>query len=189
MFELAGFSRIADLYDTYVQVDFDIPFFLQETRKTSGEVLELMSGTGRVSLPLVQAGVRLTCVDKSAEMLAVLRQKLAERGLAATTVPVDVCELDLGKRFDLILIPFHSFSEIISPDDQRRALLRIQEHLAPNGRFICTLGNAATARPPDGTLRLFSRHSLPNGRGTLLFWLLQSPQSQRQSRYRSIRVF
>ncbi len=90
MDELKGFSRIADLYDTYVQVDFDIPFFLQETRKCSGEVLELMSGTGRVSLPLVEAGVRLTCVDKSAEMLTILRHKLAARNLSANIVQADV---------------------------------------------------------------------------------------------------
>jgi ubiquinone/menaquinone biosynthesis C-methylase UbiE len=170
--ELTGFGRIADLYDTFVQADFDIPFFLKETSMTSGEVLELMSGTGRVSIPLVQAGVRLTCVDKSSRMLDVLRQKLVQRRLSAQVVAMDVCELDLGRRFDLIIIPFYSFSEITSPDDQRQALARIHRHLSPTGRFICTLGNLARARPADGQLRLFSKHPLPNGQGTLLYWLL-----------------
>lgn len=165
MNELSGFSRIADLYDTYVQVDFDISFFLKETRKSPGEVLELMAGTGRVSIPLIEAGVRLTCVDKSAERLAVLRKKLEQRGLAADLVQMDVCELELSKCFDSIIIPFHSFSEIVSVEDQRRALARIHEHLASGGRFVCTLRNPANTPPPDGMLRLFSKHALAEGRG------------------------
>lgn len=174
MMELTGFSGIADWYDTYVQVDFDVPFFINETRKTSGEVLELMAGTGRVSIPLLEAGVRLTCVDKSAQMLDVLRQKLAQRGLAATVIQMDVRELNLSKCFDLIILPFHSFAEIVSLEGERQALSRIYQHLSPTGRFICTLGNPATARPADGQLHLFSKHSLAGGQGTLLFWLLQA---------------
>lgn len=170
--ESPDYDHIADLYDTYVQTDFDIAFFLKETAKVSGEVLELMSGTGRVSLPLVEAGVRLTCVDRSSQMLDVLRQKLIQGGLAAQVVVMDIRELDLGRQFDLIIIPFHSFSEIVSPDDQRKALARIHRHLSPSGHFICTLGNPVRARPADGQLRLFSKHALPNGQGTLVFWLL-----------------
>ncbi len=171
MTELTGFSRIADLYDTYVQVDFDVPFFLAEAQRSSGEVLELMSGTGRVSIPLAEAGVRLTCVDKSGEMLAILRDKLTRRGLSANVVQMDVCELDLGKTFDLIIIPFHSFSEIVSLDDERRALVHIREHLSTGGRFICTLRNPAVGGAPDGQLRLFSKHPLSSSAGTLLFWM------------------
>ena len=55
------YSLIADLYDSYVQTALDTPFFLGETRNVKGEVLELMAGTGRVSIPLLEQGVRLTC--------------------------------------------------------------------------------------------------------------------------------
>jgi ubiquinone/menaquinone biosynthesis C-methylase UbiE len=70
-------DRVAPFYDNYAQATFDIQFFVQEATKIPGEVLELMAGTGRVSLPLVKAGVHLTCVDNTPEMLAILRQKLA----------------------------------------------------------------------------------------------------------------
>ena len=53
-------------------LDADIPFFREMCADATGDVLELMSGTGRVSLPLLRAGVTLTCVDYSAEMLRVL---------------------------------------------------------------------------------------------------------------------
>ena len=66
------YSRVAELYDAYVTTDFDVAFFLTEAHGAK-HVLELMSGTGRLSLPLIRAGARLTCVDNSPEMLAILR--------------------------------------------------------------------------------------------------------------------
>ena len=59
------YDIVADIYDTYVPVDDDLDFFISETKKSPGEVLELMSGSGRVSIPLLKAGVKLTCVDIS----------------------------------------------------------------------------------------------------------------------------
>lgn len=168
------YGSVADLYDILVPVNFDIPFFVGEANKSSGEVLELMSGTGRVSIPLIEAGIRLTCVDRSPEMLAILRDKLAKRGLTANVHQMDIGELDLSKHFDLVIIPFHSFVEIVSLDDQRKALTHIRQHLSQGGRFICTLNNPATRRLPiDGRLRLFGKNALENGRGTLLSWVLQ----------------
>jgi SAM-dependent methyltransferase len=137
------YAHIAELYDAYVITDVDIPFFLNEAQKCTGEALELMSGTGRVSIPLIEAGVRLTCIDRSPEMVAIFRQKLMHRHLSAHIYEMDVCSMSLEKEFDLIFIPFHSFSEILSPVDQRNALASIHHHLSQNGHFICTLHNPA----------------------------------------------
>ncbi len=172
--EANDYDVVADLYDTYVPATFDIPFFVTEAKRHPGRVLELMSGTGRVSLPLVEAGVDLTCVDLAGDMLAVLRQKLDRHGLPANLVRSDICELNLGKRFDLVLIPFHSFMEIVSTVDQRRVLDRVQEHLAPGGTFICTLGNPVLRKKTvDDRLRLRAKYDLGDGRGSLLLWLLE----------------
>jgi predicted RNA methylase len=73
------YARLADFYDTFVRSAFDIAFFIKEAKGVSGEVLELMAGTGRVSVPLVESGVRLTCVDNSPEMLAKLRAKRTDQ--------------------------------------------------------------------------------------------------------------
>ncbi len=167
------YSRIADLYDTYVQTTFDVEFFLKEAKETSGEVLELMSGTGRLSIPLIEADVRLTCVDNSPEMLAILEKKLKKRTLCASVYEMDVCKLSLNKEFGLIIIPFHSFSEILDPSDQRAALSAAYEHLAKNGRFICTLRNPRVRlKSVDGQIRLIGEYSHDKIKGTLLVWSL-----------------
>jgi hypothetical protein len=64
------YERVARFYDSYVQTDMDVPFFLREAKKAGGPVLELTAGTGRVSIPLLLAGTDLTCVDSSPAMLA-----------------------------------------------------------------------------------------------------------------------
>lgn len=173
--EINNYDTIADLYDVYVPATFDLDFFLQETGKVKGEVLELMSGTGRVSIPLLEAGVHLTCVDFSAELNAIFERKLRQAGLKADVHLMDVCELDLGKQFEMVIIPFHSFAHITKPEDQRKALERIREHLAPGGTFICTLGNPTVRQKVvDGQLRLLRKYALPETHGTLLLWVVEN---------------
>jgi SAM-dependent methyltransferase len=172
MSEINNYGPVADLYDLYVPATFDIPFFLNETQKEQGEVLELMSGTGRVSIPLLEAGVKLTCADLSAELNAVFEGKLNHSGLQADIYQVDVRELEIPKKFDMVIIPFHSFAHILTPGDQRKVFDRIHQHLTPGGIFICTLGNPAVRKKPvDGQLRLAKKYPLPDEQGTLLFWV------------------
>jgi hypothetical protein len=165
------YDSVADLYDIYVPVTYDVDFFVREAKKAPGEVLELMSGTGRVSIPLLQAGVPLTCVDFSAGLNAVLEGKLQALGLRADVYAMDVCELELNKQFSMVIIPFSSFAHITSPDEQRKALVRIREHLVRGGTFICTLGNPKLRKETvDGQLRLAMKYALPGTQGLLLLW-------------------
>lgn len=173
----AARAWVADLYDAYVTTTADIPFFRDEGVKADGPVLELMAGTGRVSVPLAEAGVPLTCVELSGAMLARLRAKLAARGLAASLVEADVCRMALPRRdYALAILPFQSFAELLTPDDQRAALDRVAAHLGPGGRFICTLHNPGPRRRTvDGQLRLLGTFPLADRPATLLLWSVQQP--------------
>ena len=161
------YDGIAGLYDSYAVWDHDVAFFVDQARRVAGPVLELMAGTGRVSLPLAEAGVRLTCVDASAGMLAVLSRKLAARGLHADVVHADVRALALPAAFDLALLPFNAFMELVTEADQRAALAAVAACLRPGGRFVCTLHNPVVRRTAvDGTLRVVGR--FPAEGGTLV---------------------
>jgi SAM-dependent methyltransferase len=165
---LIDYDRVADVYDLYVTSDLDIGFYVEEATKARGKVLELMCGTGRISVPLLQAGVDLTCVDASAGMLRRLEERLHARNLDARVVRADVRHLDLGEEeFELALIPFHSFSELVSPRDQELALGAVFDCLREGGRLICPLHNPAIrAGSADGALRL--NGSFPTTEGGLL---------------------
>jgi SAM-dependent methyltransferase len=169
------FDRVADLYDNYVVVDFDIPFWLLEAGSVRGKVLELACGTGRVSIPLLNAGVDLSCVDYSPGMLDQLRRKLEANQVSCPMYCQDMAKLTLSERFDLIFIPFHSFSEILDKRKQREALIRIRSYLTPRGTFICTLHNPTVRTASmDGTSRLVGEFPMQSGdvllvRSTLKF--------------------
>lgn len=164
-------DRVALCSDLYAQATFDIPFFVQEATKLPGDVVALMAGTGRVSLPLVKAGVHLSCVDNTSEMLATLHKKLAREHLSAQVSERDVRDLAFDKPFDFIVIPFHSFGELISSDDQKHVLARIHEHLSEKGRFICPLHNPSQRlRSVDGQLRFVGRSPGVDPQTSLLCW-------------------
>ncbi len=157
------FDSVADIYDVYVQTDFDIPFWLSEARAVNGKVLELTCGTGRVSIPLLQAGIDLTCVDYAPEMLAQFRKKLDDNHLSCRLILQDISNLRLTDRYDLIFIPFHSFSELIYEEKRRSTLECIRDHLTDQGLFICTLQNPAVrVSSMDGTVRLIGEFPMPN---------------------------
>jgi SAM-dependent methyltransferase len=162
------YGRVADVYDLYVTSDLDVGFYVAEAGKVKGKVLELMCGTGRVSIPLLEAGVDLTCVDASEGMLARLKERLRARKLQARVLQADVRRLDLGEEeFDLALIPYHSFSELISPRDRELALRAVHSCLEKGGRLVCPLQNPASrAGSADGALRL--NGSFPTADGGLL---------------------
>jgi len=167
------YSRVAQFYDAYVKTKFDVPFFLHEAEGSS-QVLELMSGTGRLSIPLIQAGARVTCVDNSPEMLALLHSKLREKALSAPVHKMDVCNLALEGPFDLIIIPFHSFEEILDRDEQRKVLAGVARLLSQTGRFICTLHNPPVRlRSVNGQLTQLGKYPLPDGKGTLFLSAIQ----------------
>jgi len=165
---LIDYDRVADVYDIYVTSDLDVGFYVEEAGKVWGKVLELMCGTGRISVPLLEAGVDLTCVDASEGMLARLEQRLRARKLEAQVVRADVRYLDMREEeFELALIPFHSFSELVSQRDQELALRAIHACLKEGGHLICPLHNPAIrARSADGALRL--NGSFPTADGGLL---------------------
>lgn len=148
------FDLVADLYDSYVKTDFDLNFFLQETSDCQDEILELMCGTGRLSVPLLKAGRKLCCVDYSEKMLDAFRSKVNGKNYPVRVFRMDVTWLSLNKKFNLIILPFHSLSEILSAELQSVALRAISDHLSPGGIFICTLQNPADRlKTTDGTAR------------------------------------
>jgi SAM-dependent methyltransferase len=137
------FDHVADLYDSYVRTEFDLSFWLKEAQAVDGKVLELTCGTGRISIPLLKAGIDLTCVDYAPGMLAVLRGKLEANGLTCPIYCQDMAELELPEFFSLIFIPFHSLSEVLEKKRHHLVLRRIHKHLIEGGIFICTLQNPA----------------------------------------------
>ncbi|TGK35088.1 class I SAM-dependent methyltransferase [Leptospira gomenensis] len=172
------FDLVADLYDVYVNSDLDLAFFLRETEGVSSPILELMAGTGRVSLPLLQRGRKLFCVDYSREMLVRLKEKAADFTENLETREADVRDLKLDGTFERILLPFHSLSEITDPSDQKNVLKSVRDALSKNGVFLLTLQNPKVRlKTADGLMRPMGKFSLPDRKKLILsYWNSYDPK-------------
>ena len=88
------------------------------------EILELGAGAGRVTHALIALGHRVVAVDESPEMLASIR--------GAETVLARIEGLDLGRRFDAIVLASHFIN--VPDDEERSALLATCErHVSDSG--------------------------------------------------------
>ena len=133
------YDQWADIYDSvYSYVREDIPFYVDEALKAGGPVLELGCGTGRVAIPIAQAGVNVVGLESSEAMLDVARRKSQELSGAGrlTLVQADMRDFSLERTFDLAIIPFRGFLSLLTVEDQGKTLLNVQRHLTPGGTLI-----------------------------------------------------
>lgn len=131
-------------YEQNVMLQRDVPFLLQHMPKRRQKVLELAAGTGRVAIPLAQAGHRVVGVDYATDMLQLAERKRQMVGLAERDLRLlhgDVLKLDLGERFDWVCILFNTFLNFTTMAEQDRVLQAAQAHLKRGGRLWIDIFN------------------------------------------------
>ena len=131
----------AAFYDYYATgLEGEVQFYVEEARRAGSPVLELGCGTGRILIPVAEAGVTIVGLDRSPAMLSIARQKTSKLGVEAqhriTLVEGDMRSFSLGQRFKLVMIPYRTFLHLMTPEDQRQALGCIREHLTEDGRLV-----------------------------------------------------
>ena len=95
-------------------------------------VLDAGCGTGRVALELARRGVDLVGVDADASMIATARRL----GPDLEWVHADMCQLDLGRRFDVVVMAGNV--TLFTPAGTQTALVAgCSRHLGPDGALVC----------------------------------------------------
>ncbi len=158
----------AEFYDRLVGSDrAEVREVLALARDVEGPVLDIGAGSGRLTVPLVRSGKRVTAVDLSDDMLSRLRSALPDPGTVDCVV-ADMRDFSLGRRFDLAVIGATSVTVL---DRAGRSLLyeAVRRHLTPRGRFALTIAGGASAR----SLSISTEHEIsvagPDGQATYLF--------------------
>ena len=119
----------------------DIPFYLRQARELGGSVLEIACGTGRITIPLAEAGIDITGLGLAEGMLEHAKEKAARKGIDIDWVLGDCRSFDLGRRFNLIFFPFNSIAHLHDPDSIEACLACVRAHLSDEGRFIVDIFN------------------------------------------------
>jgi len=177
-----------DPFARYYDADFrdyteDVPFYRELARRSGGPILELMCGTGRVLLPLAEAGHQITGVDISPAMLDIAREHLAESGLSATLIEGDVRSVALPeKSFGFAFIAINSFMHVETVRDQLATLDTARRALSRRGTLVLDLFNPdpiEIARE-DNRIVLDRSYNL-NGRYVQKFIAIDSDAAEQRS--------
>jgi SAM-dependent methyltransferase len=126
-----------DLLHRVVPGGDDVAFFRRLALAEAGPTLELGCGSGRVTIPLAEAGVDIVGLDRSAAMLRLATDKRA--ALPADVrrrlrfVEGDMTDFRIGRRFGFVFAAFRVFMALPDATAQRSSLETIRRHLRPGG--------------------------------------------------------
>ena len=114
----------------------DIPFYVGLALQTSGPIVELAIGNGRVAIPVARAtGRTVIGVDVSASMLAQARRLAEAAGAQLDLRQGDMRDLTLSEPAGLIYCPYRALLHLPTWTDRRRTFERVTASLRPGGRF------------------------------------------------------
>jgi len=170
---------LARYYDLDLQDDpGDLDLYLAMATRTGGPVLELAVGSGRIAVPLAEAGYRVTGVDIDPAMLDRARaawdrargargSKHAGQG-SLELIEADLVTLDLPERFGLAFIACNSLFQVGPAERQRAAIASLARHLRPGGVAVVDveLPDASELASWDGRLVLDWMRDDPEAPGT-----------------------
>jgi ubiquinone/menaquinone biosynthesis C-methylase UbiE len=138
------YRQAPELYDETTRgIPGDVEFYRDLALASGGPVVELGVGTGRIAIPTAAAGVAVTGIDTSPEMLAVARDRAEAAGVASRLrlVHGDMRTFTVERPVPLVTIPFRSFLHNLQDADQQATLAACFRALQPGGRLALNVFN------------------------------------------------
>jgi SAM-dependent methyltransferase len=126
----------------------DVAFYVRLVKQLRpSRVLELASGSGRVTIPLARTAAVVPCEIVGLELAESMLDEASrkrdtlddEARRRVTFVRGDMREWRSDVPFDLIITPCSSLSHLLSVEDQLRTWRAAWENLSPGGRFVADL--------------------------------------------------
>jgi len=149
----SSYDRLTNDVEYGAVVDFYSQILDKEGLRPRTAV-DLACGTGSVSVLLAKAGMQVTGVDMSEEMLCEACAKAQESGVEITFVCQSLQKLNLPRGVDLAVCALDSLDYITDPEDCQEAIRRIYKYLNPGGCFIFDVNTPQKLKAMDGQVFL-----------------------------------
>lgn len=124
--------------DKSIATGKELEFYLSFIKDKNMKVLEPMCGNGRMLIPFMQNGVDIEGFDISEDMLKVCKEKAEKLNLKAVVSQERIEEYHSDKKYDLIMIPFGSFS-LLPNNLVDISLQNMKNNLKEKGKFLLTV--------------------------------------------------
>jgi SAM-dependent methyltransferase len=133
--------------------DADLPLWAELAQASTGPLLELGCGSGRVALHLARLGHRVTAIDSDPALVDALRARAAEEGLEVAARAADAADFELEASFALILAPMQLI-QLLDGAGARAACLRAcASHMASGACLaLAIVEGVPTGVPPSPLL-------------------------------------
>jgi SAM-dependent methyltransferase len=131
----------------------DSQYYIEALGRVGGPVLEAACGSGRLLIPLLEAGIDIRGFDQSESMLHQCRLACAERGLSPDLRRASFEEFSYDERFAAIVIAVGTFTLIDDFAAALAVLRRFHAHLRPGGRLFADLTPLSYLSGPADGLR------------------------------------
>src|SRR5258706_1803634 len=124
----------------------EIAFYLRHAEASTGPVLEIGCGTGRLTLPIATAGIRIAGVAASAAIIAQAHRKALAANVAVDWYVQDVRVMELNRRFALAFIATNALQHLQDLPSIRAFFSRVGAHLSTDGLLIIDVFNPSIAK-------------------------------------------
>jgi SAM-dependent methyltransferase len=132
------YGLMAERWAEFITDAPEVPFFLQEIARYGQPVLDVPCGTGRVLLPLLQAGIEIDGCDISADMLHHCQRMAASKGLQTNLYNQPMHAFELPRNYKTIYI-CGSFGLAGSREKDLETLRHCYAHLEDGGALLLNI--------------------------------------------------
>ena len=169
---MPAYEAFADWYDVLMDdVDYDAwaDYYLALLARAGVRprvLCDCACGTGSLSVRFAAAGIRVTGVDLSGEMLEAAREKALRSGVQAMFVRQDMCALELPRPVDALVCGCDGVNYLLDDDRLRAFFARAHAAIKPGGALAFdtsspwklehTLGNNFYGEERDDVAYLWS---------------------------------
>lgn len=132
------YGLMAEIWAEFLTNTPELDFYRQQIKHFGQPVLDLACGTGRLLLPLLQAGIDIDGCDVSADMLKLCREKAAQKGLTPHLYEQAMHQFDAPRRYKIIYI-CDAFGLVANRHQNLDTLACCFRHLDQDGALILNI--------------------------------------------------
>lgn len=135
------FSRFARFYDRFMEKLVDYPAWVdyverifERFRRGPKKILDLACGTGIPTILFARRGYQVTGIERSEEMLAVLKEKIDD--LPIKIINADIRCFSVPEPADAAISLYDSINYLLTEEDLIRCFLCVYKALVPEGIMV-----------------------------------------------------